>query len=323
MKKSRIKRIADVLLLNGSFTNDISLFNGKMGIAIFLYKYSAKEKQKIYEEYADELIDEICENINLYCPNDFEIGLSGIGWGIEYLIKNKFIDTESKDILNEFDKVISQNNYTLKTNHNIFALGLYSFARLGEGKLKNNYLSYKKCLNLLKDDSLYSTTSEFIHIDRINSILWFLLEIYKMDVFKNEIEELFDKVGQSLNSILSNRIDLPSLFQSIKIAKLITCITKNNELIYFFNEFINRFDISESEVYASEKFMVDNFIKITLQNLIYNDKLIIKSDITIADTIFAFIEKDKNWNLIIDNLNEYNLGLKGLSGLGLGLLHTI
>ncbi len=93
----RLQRIANVLLLNASFLDNPGLLNGKMGIAIFCYHYSRYSKNKIYEDYAGELVDEIYEEINTSTPVDFENGLTGIGWGIEYLVKNGFVQADTDE----------------------------------------------------------------------------------------------------------------------------------------------------------------------------------------------------------------------------------
>ncbi len=102
----RLRRIANVLLLNASFIDNPGLLNGKMGIAIFFYHYSRYTKNKIYEDYAGELVDEIYEEINTSTPVNFENGLTGIGWGIEYLVKNKFVQADTDEALAEIDNTI-------------------------------------------------------------------------------------------------------------------------------------------------------------------------------------------------------------------------
>ncbi|MCG8310039.1 MAG: hypothetical protein MI975_21765 [Cytophagales bacterium] len=99
----RLRRIANHLLLNASFIDNIGLMHGKMGISIFFYHFARITQNKIYEEYAGELIDEIYQEINKSTPTDFENGLAGIGWGIEYLAQNKFIEADTDDVLEEFD----------------------------------------------------------------------------------------------------------------------------------------------------------------------------------------------------------------------------
>ena len=55
---NRLKRIANVLLLNASFIDNLGLLNGKMGIAIFFYQYAHYTGSKVFEDYASEKIDE-------------------------------------------------------------------------------------------------------------------------------------------------------------------------------------------------------------------------------------------------------------------------
>jgi len=109
------------LLLNASFINNIGLLNGKMGISILFYHLSRKFENKIYEEYAGELIDEIYEEITADTPVDFENGLAGIGWGIEYLVQNSFIEADTNEVLEEFDKKIY---FELQENHSNMEKGL-------------------------------------------------------------------------------------------------------------------------------------------------------------------------------------------------------
>jgi lantibiotic modifying enzyme len=96
----------NTLLLNSSFINNLGLMHGKMGISIFFFHLARQTKNKIYEDYAGELIDEIYEEITDNTPVDFENGLAGIGWGIEYLVQNKFIEADTDEVLEEFDNLI-------------------------------------------------------------------------------------------------------------------------------------------------------------------------------------------------------------------------
>lgn len=103
---SCLQRIANVLLLNASFINNLGLLNGKMGIAIFFYQYARYTGSKMFGDYAGELIDEIYEEINTNTPVDFANGLTGIGWGIEYLVKNGFVAADTDEALAEVDNTV-------------------------------------------------------------------------------------------------------------------------------------------------------------------------------------------------------------------------
>ena len=101
-----LERIVNILLLNASFIDNLGLLNGKMGICIFFYHLARKTKSKIYEEFAGELLDEIYDEISIHTPLDFENGLTGIGWGIEYLVQNGFADGNTNDTLFEIDNTV-------------------------------------------------------------------------------------------------------------------------------------------------------------------------------------------------------------------------
>ena len=92
------QHIINTLLLNASF-----IMHGKMGITIFFFQLARQTKNQIYEDYAGELIDEIYEEITANTPVDFENGLAGIGWGIENLIENEFIEANTDKVLEELD----------------------------------------------------------------------------------------------------------------------------------------------------------------------------------------------------------------------------
>lgn len=106
--KILLNRIANHLIINSSFLDNLGLFHGKMGIVIFFYHYSRYTNNLIYEEFAGELLDEILEEIHDKLPIDFENGYLGIGWGIEYLFEQKFIDGDTNDILVDIDKKVME-----------------------------------------------------------------------------------------------------------------------------------------------------------------------------------------------------------------------
>jgi hypothetical protein len=97
------KRLINSLLLNSSFCENPGLFHGKTGIAILFYMLHRHAGHRVYEDYAGELIDEIYEDITIQSPVDFENGLAGIAWGIEYLVQNGFIDADTNEVLADID----------------------------------------------------------------------------------------------------------------------------------------------------------------------------------------------------------------------------
>ena len=105
-KSDLLFRIAQYLLVNGSFINSLGLLTGKMGIVIFFCHYSRHANNAVYEEFAGELLDEIYEEIHNETPISFADGLCGIAWGILHLIENGFVDADPDEVLSDIDQAI-------------------------------------------------------------------------------------------------------------------------------------------------------------------------------------------------------------------------
>ena len=59
-----LPRLSRYLMLHTSHLNNIGLLEGKMGISLFFFHYSAYSKKKIYKQFAEELINEIYSEIH-------------------------------------------------------------------------------------------------------------------------------------------------------------------------------------------------------------------------------------------------------------------
>lgn len=97
------QRIIHYLMLKTPLLQDLGLFNGKMGIAIAFYLLSRENRINVYRDFAEEILDLIFEEIHEKTPLDFNSGLLGIGWGLEFLIQHKFVEGSSLDICDEID----------------------------------------------------------------------------------------------------------------------------------------------------------------------------------------------------------------------------
>lgn len=114
------KRIIHHLMLISPFLNDMGLFYGKMGISIAFYLLGKKEQNNVYIEFGDDLLEQIFKTLSQNSSLDFDSGLCGIGWGIEYLIQNQFVEGQSLDVCKQIDQRIVQldprriDNFTLE-----------------------------------------------------------------------------------------------------------------------------------------------------------------------------------------------------------------
>lgn len=104
--KKQCNRIVQSLMWATAYMNDLSLFTGKMGMAIFFFEYGEYSSQTIYHNFANELIEEIYEDITYDLPLSFEKGLAGIGWGMIYLVKKKYVEGDIDEILVSIDEML-------------------------------------------------------------------------------------------------------------------------------------------------------------------------------------------------------------------------
>ena len=96
------------LTINCSFLGDLSLFHGRMGIILFFAHYARATQSKHYEDFAGYLLDELYEEIHEDLPVNLENGLCGIGWGIEYLVQQGFMEGNTDEILADIDRKVME-----------------------------------------------------------------------------------------------------------------------------------------------------------------------------------------------------------------------
>ena len=117
------RSIIHLLLLHSSLLSDIGLCRGKTGLVIFFMYYYKLTNETLYEDVAGELIDEIEEELHNKLPISFETGLSGIGWGMDYLIQKGFVEGDSKEVCEEIDRKIMETDPRRITDYS-FNIGI-------------------------------------------------------------------------------------------------------------------------------------------------------------------------------------------------------
>ena len=101
-----VRKITDILLINGGFLNNSGLYTGEMGLVLFFSRYARFIQNDLYLDYAYGLIEKIQRKIHQYTPINYKHGLTGIGSAIEYLVQNGFFEADTDEILEDFDKRI-------------------------------------------------------------------------------------------------------------------------------------------------------------------------------------------------------------------------
>lgn len=117
--EKELRRIVQHLILHSSFTGNLGLRNGKMGFILSFFKYADFTKERLYRTFAEELIQEIYEDISQNEPIDFENGSCGIAWGICYLVQNGFVKANEDEVLKELDIKISEKDVRRVTDYSL------------------------------------------------------------------------------------------------------------------------------------------------------------------------------------------------------------
>jgi lantibiotic modifying enzyme len=221
----------------------LGLFSGKMGICLYFYRQARLTKNKKYEDFAKKLFDSICNQVQVETISNLEKGLVGICYGIDYLIKEKFISKNAKDIIKSLDvKILKTNNISdlldVKSNIEINRIKLivniskYFCMRLKANNLSSNehYLLKNyiiKSINkvddvilsdLFNEPVLFSLTDYFLP-----SYLLLLSSAFELNFYNYKLIRIFNDLTGRLKAtyplLQSNRLLLSAAMRSIEVQK--------------------------------------------------------------------------------------------------------
>lgn len=142
----KLKEIIDNQILYGSFSNDQSLLNGRMGLSLFFFYCSRLLHNRFYEDFAGELLEDICLHLPYDLAVDFADGLCGIGWAVEYMRQQGFVEGDTDEILKEIDDKVMERDLrrTVDTSfeHGLEGIVSYVRARLDSPRRESNKLPF-------------------------------------------------------------------------------------------------------------------------------------------------------------------------------------
>lgn len=153
-KEDILRRIARYLMLYTSHQKNLGLLDGKMGIAVFFFHYAEYAARKVYKDFAEELIGEIYKEIHVNCSCNFRDGLPGIAWGVEYLIRNRFVTGNADEILEDLDRRILERDVRRIQDHTpdtgLKGLAYYVISRCANRERSNVVISDEYIIDLIK-----------------------------------------------------------------------------------------------------------------------------------------------------------------------------
>jgi len=207
--------------------NNLSLLSGNSGLSLFTFYYSRHFENEEFYDYACSIIEDSFEKIqNGQTYPTFAVGLAGLGWMLEHLSQNEFLEIDTNEVIGELDdflyeymlKEIKKGNYDYL--HNAGGIALYFLSRESNPK-SNEYL--KKYIDILGEHSLVDNKglkwkSEIpgegekkIEVYNLSlshgmaSIVAILSKIYKRGINNEKTEKL---LKGAINYILANQFDI-------------------------------------------------------------------------------------------------------------------
>jgi hypothetical protein len=216
--ESKIHLINERITYDFHKTEDIGVLNGLSGLALFNFHYS--RTFNIENKTGHQILEKCIYKINEgYTKPTYCNGIIGLGWVINYLIKEKLLDSSNSEVLLDIDEYATYWMQESIKEKNIDALhGAIGYAnylinrweQLIECKKQEHiedsvFLVLENLKNLAKDVELFSKDKEvtvqmsfqnriaFGLAHGISSIIFILNKISKISKFKNESLLLADQ----------------------------------------------------------------------------------------------------------------------------------
>ena len=211
MEKQRgfLKDYTDRLIEKGKCFPNIGLWDGKMGIAVYLLHLARITGEENYERQADEFMDTVYEQLAERTSFFYGDGLLGIGCGIEYMIEHGFIEGDSDEILAEID-IVARNIVDRRPIESL---------PLQDGVCGVGYYLYRRLKNKPDNDESMLTLKFKEYL--IYLIDWVEERLHRLDVFNHKIERMMSFCLRrlvDLNIPISDRYELLGI-ESLKILK--------------------------------------------------------------------------------------------------------
>lgn len=242
--KSNVLKISQYLN-NQNFANkNQGLLNGNIGISIFLYHLARATHIKEIEIMADNLLDKTISCLSNIHSADFEDGVSGIGWGMEYLIQNRFAEGKIDGIFEDIDTIVFQTLNNTSLNSFEMTNGLIGYQLYLNIRLKNSHdiqsISYRINKELLihlinKLDMLITIQFPLIVKEQNFDLYWrfplmlhALIESYQLNIYNRKIEQMIKNWISCFEAYIPS-LQINRLYLGLILSKL-NCIFKSNRI---------------------------------------------------------------------------------------------
>lgn len=182
----------------------LGLFSGQSGLTLFFFDLGKVTNNSTCEDWANKLLDNIVLNIG-YSASDhsFSNGLCGIGWLVEYLAKNQFIENNTNEILSDLDILFKDSIFNLldlSLTNGLISYGMYFLSRLAnpenfdiqQKQLLVQIVNYLECF--LPENIMDTKETENLTIlQGYLSVIPFLCRVYNNNINNYKVRCVLNK----------------------------------------------------------------------------------------------------------------------------------
>ena len=317
------QKLTDKLFSSNLDSYPAGLFHGKMGLAVYYYHLAKIESNPQYQSKAKALLHRILQHdLSANQSIDVEDGLAGIGLGVTYLIKNRFVEGDLNQLLEGIDNAIYR-RIAFATNPAQFSPKLllhlcgYLYVRLKEQTNAHLQTLYQdliiKVLNMLynqiDDDFLNESYTFSIYHYQLPVWLLIISKLLEAGFYSERIHKMLDTLQLNILSrfplLHSNRLFL--LWGMLHLIPYLRNKASWNSYIQLLYREISVEEILESEM-TGRKIFISNglsavYFLLHAINRNFPDYQI-PFDI---QTIYTRIQNSDAWNALVERDYFYKI----------------
>ena len=267
--------------------HSIGLTSGKMGMCIYFYYLSRWEVKEKHKQVAEKLLDEVINNLTNKMDFSVENGLAGIAIGISHLVREKFVEGDINEILEEVDSRIFKVLAFLKQEDSKFSkqvlihLLYYLYVRYIEQKSFGNKYIFQELIIKTVEIIYHNLPADFFHEHFSFSFtnyksplfLFILSKLYDLNIYNDRLDRILEEFIGPILSVIpilhANRLYLLNGLLSIK-----------PYLLKYKNEIISRIHL------IKERINIEHIMNVELKN----QDIYIKNGLSFIYILLFFIQ---------------------------------
>jgi hypothetical protein len=182
------------------------LMTGKTGIAILLYNYARYKNDPEIMEYADRLIEVAVQETRPHIGTNFDSGLCGIVWGIDYLVKQEFIQADEEIfkaiesfLFQEMERTLYFTNLGFESEKGLYIWNRFKSCEPSSEKTWHRRM--ENCIHHFRDILMQRYTNYELLVFPCKSLILFFhvcQTLREHNLYCKEIDALYKELSESV-----------------------------------------------------------------------------------------------------------------------------